>query len=52
MGIEFKNVDLKNNEIVELEDRNRRKSRKKQENDVDKLAKSIIRKPTKGKARV
>jgi ATP-dependent RNA helicase CshB len=49
MGIEFKNVDLKNNEIVELEDRNRRKSRKKQENDVDKLAKSIIRKPTKVK---
>ena len=36
MGIEFKNVDLKNNEIVELEDRNKSKYRKRQENDVDK----------------
>jgi ATP-dependent RNA helicase CshB len=49
MGIQFKNVDLKNNELVELEDRNRRKTRKKQENEIDKMAKSIVRKPSKVK---
>ena len=49
MGIQFKNVDLKNNELTPLEDRNRRKTRKKQENEIDKMAKSIIRKPSKVK---
>ena len=42
MGIEFKNVDLKNDEIVELEERNRRKSRKKQENEVDKWLNRLL----------
>jgi ATP-dependent RNA helicase CshB len=49
MGIQFKNADLKNNELVEIDERNKRKSRKKQENDIDKMAKSIVRKPTKVK---
>ncbi len=49
MGIQFKNVDLRNKEFVELDDRNRRKTRVKQENEVDKLAKSLVRKPNKVK---
>jgi ATP-dependent RNA helicase CshB len=49
MGIQFKNVDLNNNELIQLEDRNRRKTRKKQENEIDKMAKSIVRKPAKVK---
>lgn len=48
-GIQFKNVDIKNNELIELEDRNKRKTRKKQEDDIDKLAKSIVQKPQKVK---
>ncbi|NRD80780.1 DEAD/DEAH box helicase [Bacillus sp. BRMEA1] len=49
MGIEFKNLDLKNGEFVEIEARNRRKTRVKQENETDRLAKSIVRKPNKVK---
>ncbi len=49
LGIEFKNVDIKDNEFVEIDDRNRRKSRKRQEDEIDKLAKSIVRKPQKVK---
>jgi len=49
LGIEFKNVDIKNGEFVELNDRNRRKSRVKGENETDKLAKSLVKKPNKVK---
>lgn len=48
-GIQFNNVDLKNGELVEIEDRNKRKSRKKIKDDPDNLAKSMIRKPQKVK---
>lgn len=50
MGIQFKNVDLKNGEFVVIDERNRRKTRVKPE-DVSavKKAKSIVRKPTKVK---
>ncbi|MED3562207.1 DEAD/DEAH box helicase [Bacillus xiapuensis] len=49
MGIQFKYVDIKNDEFVELEDRNRRKTRVKQEDEADKIAKSLIKKPQKVK---
>ncbi|MDQ6599681.1 DEAD/DEAH box helicase [Bacillus salipaludis] len=49
MGIQFKYVDLKNEEFVEIEDRNRRKTRVKQEDEADKIAKSMIKKPQKVK---
>jgi ATP-dependent RNA helicase CshB len=49
MGIQFKTVDLKKEGFVELEDRNRRKSRVKQEDAADKAAKSMVRKPSKVK---
>ncbi|WML45331.1 DEAD/DEAH box helicase [Neobacillus sp. PS3-40] len=49
MGIEFKQVDIKQDKFVELEARNKRKTRKKQEDDTDKLAKSMIKKPQKVK---
>jgi len=50
MGIKFKNVDLKKEEgFVETEDRNRRKTRKRQEDPVDKMAKSLVKKPQKVK---
>jgi ATP-dependent RNA helicase CshB len=49
MGIQFKHVDLKQDGFIDLEDRNKRKTRKKQEDETDKLAKSLIRKPQKVK---
>ncbi|WML47492.1 DEAD/DEAH box helicase [Neobacillus sp. PS3-34] len=50
MGIQFKHVDLKKDEgFVELDERNKRKNRKKQEDETDKVAKTMIRKPTKVK---
>ncbi|MED4530740.1 DEAD/DEAH box helicase [Metabacillus fastidiosus] len=49
MGIEFVNMDLVKGEWRELEDRNRRHKRKRQENEVDKAAKSIVQKPKKVK---
>ncbi|WP_066312100.1 DEAD/DEAH box helicase [Bacillus sp. FJAT-29814] len=45
MGIEFMNVDLKNGQFIELENRNRRKTRVKQKDEADKLAKSVVKKP-------
>lgn len=44
-GIQFKNVDIKNGEFVELDSRNRRRTRVKQEDETEKLAKSIVKKP-------
>jgi ATP-dependent RNA helicase CshB len=49
LGIEFKNADIKDGEFIEIDDRNRRKTRIRQENEVDKLAKSLVRKPQKVK---
>ncbi|MCA1031769.1 DEAD/DEAH box helicase [Bacillus timonensis] len=49
MGIEFKNTDIVNGEFTKVSDRNRRKKRVKQEDEIDKKAKSLIRKPSKVK---
>ncbi|MFT8320364.1 MAG: DEAD/DEAH box helicase [Bacillus sp. (in: firmicutes)] len=48
-GIEFKNMDLKNGEWISIDDRNRRKKRQKQTDDVDAKAKSLVQKPKKVK---
>ncbi|WP_449621289.1 DEAD/DEAH box helicase [Robertmurraya sp. Marseille-Q9965] len=49
LGVEFKNVDIKQGEIVEIGDRNKRKKRVRQQNEVDAMAKSFVKKPTKVK---
>ncbi|MED4204437.1 DEAD/DEAH box helicase [Neobacillus mesonae] len=49
MGIQFQNVDLKKDEFIKLEDRNRRKMRVRQADEADLIAKSIIKKPKKVK---
>ncbi|WP_042355029.1 DEAD/DEAH box helicase [Bacillus rubiinfantis] len=49
MGITFQHVDLKKGEFIELEHRNRRKTRVKQTDETDMLAKSIVKKPKKVK---
>ncbi|MEQ2526209.1 DEAD/DEAH box helicase [Robertmurraya yapensis] len=49
LGIEFKNVDIKQGEIVEIGDRNKRKKRVRQQNEVDAMAKSFVKKPSKVK---
>jgi ATP-dependent RNA helicase CshB len=49
MGIQFKYVDLKKDEFVELEDRNKRKTRVRQEDRADKVAKTMVKKPQKVK---
>lgn len=49
MGIVFQHVDLKACELVEIDDRNRRKKRQRQADEIDLKAKSLIRKPKKVK---
>jgi len=49
MGITFKNMDIENGEWKEIEDRHRRKKRQKQANEVDLLAKQLVKKPKKVK---
>jgi len=49
MGIQFKYVDLKNNEFVEADERNKRKTRVRKEDEADKKAKSMVKKPQKVK---
>jgi ATP-dependent RNA helicase CshB len=49
MGIEFKNADVQKEEWVELEDRNRRKKRQRQVDEIDVKAKSLYKKPKKVK---
>ncbi|WP_160721737.1 DEAD/DEAH box helicase [Bacillus sp. USDA818B3_A] len=49
MGIQFKHVDLKNGEFIDIDDRNKRKSRVRKEDEADRTAKSIIKKPQKVK---
>ena len=48
-GIEFKHCDLRDHEWVDLGDRNKRNKRKRQVNEIDLKAKSIIKKPKKVK---
>ncbi|MEH7549223.1 ATP-dependent RNA helicase CshB [Neobacillus bataviensis] len=45
MGIQFKHVDFKNEEIVEIDDRNKRKTRVRKEDEADRTAKSMVKKP-------
>ncbi|KLV27300.1 ATP-dependent helicase [Niallia circulans] len=49
LGVEFKHMDLKKGEWIELDDRNRRKNRKKQVDEIDLKAKSLVKKPKKVK---
>ncbi|TRZ37560.1 DEAD/DEAH box helicase [Niallia circulans] len=49
LGIEFKNIDLKNGEWVEIDDRNRRKKRQRSADEIDAKAKSLVKKPSKVK---
>lgn len=49
LGIEFKNVDMKDKEIVEIGDRNKRKKRQKQHDEIDVMAKTMVKKPKKVK---
>jgi ATP-dependent RNA helicase CshB len=49
MGIEFKYVDFQNGEVVELDDRNKRKKREKQSNQIEVRARSMVQKPKKVK---
>ncbi|WP_409301720.1 DEAD/DEAH box helicase [Peribacillus sp. SCS-155] len=49
MGITFRNTDLQKGEWVEADERNKRQNRKKQENEIDKMAKKHVKKPGKVK---
>ena len=49
MGIPFQQKDVKNGEWIELKERHARKKRVKQENELDQLAKALVRKPKKVK---
>jgi ATP-dependent RNA helicase CshB len=49
MGINFKSVDLQKKELVEIAERNKRQKRKRQGNEIDAKAKSMVKKPQKVK---
>lgn len=49
MGISFKHVDLSKEGLIEIGERNKRKTRKRTETEVDKTAKSLVRAPGKVK---
>ncbi|MED4227476.1 DEAD/DEAH box helicase [Neobacillus cucumis] len=49
MGIQFKHVDLKNGAIEEIDERNKRKTRVRKEDEADRTAKSMIKRPQKVK---
>lgn len=49
MGIQFKYVDLKKDGFVEADDRNKRKTRVRKEDEAERIAKSIVKKPQKVK---
>jgi ATP-dependent RNA helicase CshB len=49
MGIEFKHMDIQNGEWIELEDRNRRKKRQKQPDEIENMALKMVKKPKKVK---
>jgi len=48
-GIEFLTKDLERNEWIEVDDRNKRRKRVRQEDEVEKTARKFIRKPAKVK---
>lgn len=47
MGIEFRNIDIQNGEWIDIDERNKRKNRKKQETEIDTRAKTMVKKPGK-----
>lgn len=49
LGVEFHHVDLQKEEWVDLPERNKRKKRQKQTDEIDKQAKSLVQKPKKVK---
>ncbi|MCH1624956.1 DEAD/DEAH box helicase [Ferdinandcohnia quinoae] len=49
MGITFTNMDLVHSELVKIGERNKRKQRQKQADEIDKRAESLVRKPKKVK---
>ncbi|MFE4238591.1 DEAD/DEAH box helicase [Peribacillus butanolivorans] len=49
MGIEFHDADIQNGDWVNIEERNKRKNRKKQKSDIDVKANRHVKKPTKVK---
>ncbi|WP_404355532.1 DEAD/DEAH box helicase [Cytobacillus firmus] len=49
MGIEFSHKDLQKGEWTDLDNRNKRKTRQKQTDDIDKKAASLVKKPKKVK---
>lgn len=49
LGIEFKNVDIQKGEVKEIGDRNKRKKRQRQVDEVDLKAQALIKKPAKVK---
>ncbi|KON70091.1 DEAD/DEAH box helicase [Peribacillus butanolivorans] len=49
MGIEFHDADIQNGDWVNIEERNKRKNRKKQKSDIDVKASRHVKKPTKVK---
>jgi ATP-dependent RNA helicase CshB len=49
MGIQFQHVDLKKEGFVEIDPRNKRKTRVKKEDEAAKTAKSMVKKPQKVK---
>jgi ATP-dependent RNA helicase CshB len=49
LGIKFKHIDLKNKELVDIAERNKRQKRQKQEDSTDVKAKSMVKKPQKVK---
>ncbi|KKB43062.1 DEAD/DEAH box helicase [Bacillus thermotolerans] len=48
-GIQFRHMDLRRQEWVDLDDRNQRRKREKSQDDIDIRAKSAVRKPKKVK---
>ncbi|MBX9973058.1 DEAD/DEAH box helicase [Cytobacillus firmus] len=49
MGLEFQHKDLQKGEWTDLDNRNKRKTRQKQTDDIDKKAASLVQKPKKVK---
>ncbi|MFJ5715394.1 DEAD/DEAH box helicase [Neobacillus sp. NPDC093127] len=49
MGIQFKYVDLKKDGFIEVDERNKRKTRVRKEDDAERIAKSMVKKPQKVK---
>ncbi|MBK5442577.1 MULTISPECIES: DEAD/DEAH box helicase [unclassified Peribacillus] len=49
MGIEFHDADIQNGDWINIDERNKRKNRKKQKSDIDVKASRHVKKPTKVK---